>query len=220
MTVDGAPLLASGRDADVYLLADGRVLRRCRAGGDVAAEAGLMRYVAGLGYPVPHVHRAAGPDLVMERLDGPTMLGAVQAGDLDVRRAARMLAELHDRLHVLPGRPGVPEGARVVHLDLHPENVMLASRGPVVIDWRNARDEHPELDVALTALILAQVAVDDADARSGALREMLEVFVASVRDDHVRKLDEAAAIRSRDPNTTPAEREQLAAATALVRSSR
>jgi hypothetical protein len=61
MTVAGA-VLASGRDADVYLLADGRVLRRCR-GGDVTAEAELMRYVASLGYPVPPVHRAAGPDL-------------------------------------------------------------------------------------------------------------------------------------------------------------
>ena len=33
MTVDGAPLLASGRDADIYLLPDGRVLRRYRAVG-------------------------------------------------------------------------------------------------------------------------------------------------------------------------------------------
>lgn len=53
MTADEPPVLASGRDADLYLLADGRVLRRYRAGGDVTAEAELMRYVASLGYPVP-----------------------------------------------------------------------------------------------------------------------------------------------------------------------
>ena len=35
---------------------------------------------------------------------------------------------------------------------------MMVSRGPVVIDWRNATDGAPDLDVALSAVILAQVA--------------------------------------------------------------
>lgn len=131
-----------------------------------------------------------------------------------------MLADLHDRLHRLPGRPGVAEGARVVHLDLHPENVMVPARGPVVIDWRNAGDGDPGLDVALTAVILAQVAVDDADARSVAAGGMLGVFLASVGTDPVRRLGDAAEIRRQDSNTTAGERDRLAAATALVRSSR
>ncbi len=219
MSVPAAPL-ASGRDADVYLLGDGRVLRRYREGGDVTAEAELMRYVGGLGYPVPAVHEAAGADLVLELLDGPTMLAAVAAGALDAHEAALTLADLHDRLHRLPGRPGHGEGARVIHLDLHPENVMLVSRGPVVIDWRNARDGDPDVDVALTALILAQLAVDDADDRSVVARQMLEVFVTSVGHDPGRRLAEAAAIRGNDANITPPERERLGAANALVRASR
>lgn len=83
-------LLGSGRTADVYAL-DGHddhdglddrdglgdgpgggawVLRRYRDGyGDAQAEAAVMEYVRGHGYPVPRVRAAdARTDLVMERL--------------------------------------------------------------------------------------------------------------------------------------------------------
>ena len=43
-----------------------------------------------------------------------------------------MLADLHDRLHVIPAPdwlPGVDDGDRLVHLDLHPMNVMLTPVG-------------------------------------------------------------------------------------------
>jgi hypothetical protein len=39
--VDPTPL-ASGRDADVFAIDAGRVLRRYRTGGDVSAEARVM----------------------------------------------------------------------------------------------------------------------------------------------------------------------------------
>ena len=97
-------LLAAGRDADVFALEDGRVLRRYRDGADATVEAEVMRYVARHGYPVPEVFDVTGPDLVMERVDGPTMADAVQAGGLDVDGAGTMLANLHDRLHDIPGR--------------------------------------------------------------------------------------------------------------------
>ncbi|MEH0973809.1 phosphotransferase [Micromonospora sp. CPCC 205546] len=158
--VIAAPL-ASGRDADVYAIDDRRVLRRYRAGGDVAAEARVMAYVADLGFPVPAVYEAHGADLVMERIHGRTMLSALIAGELDAVEAARCLADLHDRLHALPPRLSKREDVRVLHLDLHPENVMLTSRGPLVIDWRNATEGPADLDVALSAVILAQVAVDE-----------------------------------------------------------
>jgi hypothetical protein len=71
------PLLASGRDADVFAIDAQRVLRRYRDGSEVTAEAAVMR----------------------------------------------------------------------------------SARGPVVIDWDNAAEGLPELDVALSALILAEVVV-------------------------------------------------------------
>ena len=52
------PLLASGRDADVFALGEHTVLRRYRDGSDATREAELMRYVAAQNYPVPTVHIA------------------------------------------------------------------------------------------------------------------------------------------------------------------
>ena len=85
--VDEPRLLGAGRDADVFALTDGRVLRRYRDGSDATAEAELMAFVATHGFPVPTLHSATGPELVMELLDGPTMGAAVESGALDARAA-------------------------------------------------------------------------------------------------------------------------------------
>ena len=53
-------LVGSGRNADVFAVGEGRVLRRYRDGGDVAAEAAVMAHVTAFGYPVPRVHHADG----------------------------------------------------------------------------------------------------------------------------------------------------------------
>lgn len=89
--MDELEIVGRGRAADVYALpGDGRwVLRRCRDGGDTTREAKLMTRLAEQGYPVPAVRRAEGPDLVMERLTGPTLLDAVVAGTYEPGRRAR-----------------------------------------------------------------------------------------------------------------------------------
>jgi tRNA A-37 threonylcarbamoyl transferase component Bud32 len=74
-------LIASGRDSDVYAYADGLVLRRYRDGRSAEGEAATLRAVAELGYPVPVVHEASGPDIVMERVDGPTLTEALRRQD-------------------------------------------------------------------------------------------------------------------------------------------
>ena len=216
--MDEPRLLGAGRDADVFALTDGRVLRRYRDGSDATAEAELMAFVAAHGFPVPALHSAAGPELVMEFLDGVTMGAAVESGALDARAAGRMLAQLHNRLHAVPPRPIAAPGDRVIHLDLHPDNVVITPRGPVVIDWRNATDGAPELDVALAALLLAQVAVAD-DVRAAMVHPLLAEFLAGVDHDPLPRLDEAVARRAADVNVTPAERDRLPAATSLVRGS-
>ncbi|MEJ3749884.1 phosphotransferase [Actinomycetes bacterium KLBMP 9797] len=208
--------LASGRDADVYPLGESRVLRRYRAGGDVTPEATVMTYVGGWGYPVPRVYAASGPDLVLERLTGPTMLDAVRAGQLTVAEAGAILADLHGRLHTLPPRLGRRPGDRVLHLDLHPLNVLMTAAGPVVIDWRNADEGPAELDVALTALILAWAALDPGSELAEPARAMLAAFLAAA-DDALSRLDDAVARRTRDPAFSAAERDRLPAAAALVR---
>jgi aminoglycoside phosphotransferase (APT) family kinase protein len=189
------PLLAAGREADVYALDERRVLRRYRRDADVTGEAGAMRHLAGLGYPVPVVHEATGRDMVLERLHGPTMAQALAGGELGLDEAAGHLAELLRRLHALPPWPGAPAGSAIVHLDLHPENVLMTARGPVVIDWCNARVGEPDLDTGLTALIMAQVAVDHEHAWSGRAGEVLTTFLRVAPGDPIRLLDDVVLFR-------------------------
>ncbi|GIG89402.1 phosphotransferase [Plantactinospora endophytica] len=210
-------LLGAGRDADVFALDEGRVLRRYRNGADVTGEAAIMRYVADRGFPVPRVDRAEGADLVMERIDGPTLRAAMAAGDLDLPAGAEILADLHRRLHDLPARPGSGLRTRVVHLDLHPENVMLGSRGPVVIDWRNARDDQPDLDVGMTALILAEVVVGDMFGLGALADAVLTAFLDRAPGDPVRLLTSAVAMRRGNPTLSAEEKGRLASAATLVR---
>jgi hypothetical protein len=207
-------LIARGRDADVFALDGSRVLRRYRAGGDTAREAAVMRHVAGHGYPLPRVHESAGPDLVLDRVHGPTLLAALVGGEVAVRAGAELLADLHVRLHAVPPRPDAGQG--VVHLDLHPGNVLLGPAGPVVIDWRNAGDGPPELDLAVTALIMALVATDREHPMAGPAAELLSAFVHSANGDLRSGLPRAVELRRVDPNLTPGEKARLKAAAALI----
>lgn len=54
----------------------------------------------------------------------------------------------------------LPDGARLLHGDFHPGNVMLGAQGPVVIDWENATSGPPPADLAMTWILL-RVAGDD-----------------------------------------------------------
>jgi aminoglycoside phosphotransferase (APT) family kinase protein len=149
-------ILASGRDGDIFEFAPGLVLRKTRDGRSIEHEARLMRYVADQGYPVPRIEevRADGTEIVMERIDGPSMLDAMVRPPWKMPALLRTLADLHDQLHEIRGPdwlPGMPGGGdRVLHLDLHPMNVIMSSKGPVVIDWPNARRGDPMADVGVT----------------------------------------------------------------------
>jgi aminoglycoside phosphotransferase (APT) family kinase protein len=126
------------------------------------AEARTMEYVRANGYPVPAVDQLSpdGTELVMERIDGPSMVGAVSRSPWTIRSQGRTLADLHRRLHELPA-PDFLEpaelgtGASILHLDLHPLNVVIGRSGPVVIDWTNAKIGDPFVDVALAWLLMS-----------------------------------------------------------------
>ncbi|WBB76864.1 phosphotransferase [Micromonospora sp. WMMD1128] len=175
----GAVLLAAGRTADVWALPGGRVLRRYRAGGDVRAEADVMRHLHRAGFPVPRVHRADGADLLLDRVTGPTLVEAFLAGDAGPSDGARILVDLHARLHALPARRSTDPEARILHLDLHPHNVLLGPAGPVVIDWTDSAEGPAALDRATTALILAETAVDRVEPLAAAAQALLTAYVAA-----------------------------------------
>lgn len=178
-----------------------------------------MRYLDQAGYPVPKVYDADGSDLVMERLDGRDMLVDLTRRPWLARRHARLLAQMHNRLHQIPAPPGFPRplgpGDTVLHLDLHPGNVMLTSRGPVVIDWSNRAVGPAGADVAIAYLIMACSEVDDLPLMIRPLASALRAtvvrhFLLGAGDDHVPHIAAAARLRMADRNVRPSEAEWLA----------
>src|SRR5262249_27840377 len=154
--------------------------------------------------------------LVMERLDGPTQADAVLRGGLDAEAAGRELGLLLRKLHAVPPRPG----GHVLHLDLHPENVLRTARGPVVIDWATAEEGDPALDWAMSALILAEVAVGPGrdGEEAAAVRSLLGALLTDPPGGLVRSLDEARARRAANPTLDAAEKGRLGVAVQVVRS--
>ncbi|MFI7017057.1 phosphotransferase [Streptomyces sp. NPDC050164] len=214
-------LLGSGRRADVYEIDEAWVLRREReGGGDAAGEGAVMEHVRAHGYPVPRVRPSGSrTDLVMERLLGPTMLQACLAGTLDVTEAGSVLARLLRRLHTIPALRSSDPAVRVLHLDLHPENVILTPDGPRVIDWSNTEEGDPALDWATSAVILAQAAVAG-DALSAPARTMLTALLADPSPLTRPALTEALRRRSASPTMSRTEVELLGAAEELILSQR
>ena len=208
---------ASGRDADVYVVDEHKVLRRYRDGHRITAEAELMRYAGLRGFPVPTVHHVDGPDMVIQRLSGPTVAEAALDGRLTPTELGLMHADLHRRLHAIPVPSGTT-GNSLMHCDLHPENVLLTADGPVVIDWRDATEGRPEFDIAMTAIILAQVALDPAFRDlSDLIRESLAVYLeASISPSP--QLEAALTHRGNNPTLSQEELALLPAQAALIRS--
>ncbi|MFF4543328.1 phosphotransferase [Streptomyces sp. NPDC001435] len=217
MTTTGR-LLGSGRSADVYEIDEAWVLRRDREGwGDAAAEGAVMTYVRDHGYPVPRVRPSGSrTDLVLERLSGPTMLEALLAGSIGPGEGGAMLAGLLRQLHAVPARDSADPDARVLHLDLHPDNVILTPDGPRVIDWTNAEDGRPGLDWGMSAVILAQVAVG-AEPIADPARAMLTALLADPSALTESGLTEARTRRAANPTMSRREVELLGAAEDLVR---
>jgi aminoglycoside phosphotransferase (APT) family kinase protein len=242
------PKLASGRDADVFDLDNGRVLRRYRSSSKTPGgisktselEAEVMRFVRAQGYPVPAVHAVSGPDMVMDRVDGPTMLKDLGKRPWMLWRHARLLAKLHRRLHAIPAPDWVPAYAShpafatpdaggalsagattisaeaaapdtLLHLDLHPDNVILSRRGPIVIDWRNTRRGDGAIDVAATWLIMATSEISDTGLRrvvAAAIRRLLVYAFLHHADRQAatRQIPAVARYRLADRNLLESER--------------
>jgi aminoglycoside phosphotransferase (APT) family kinase protein len=209
-------LVGVGRTADVFALDDGRVLRRYRGGDDATGEIAVMAYLAERGFPVPAVWpgTAAG-ELVMQRLSGMTMVEALVNGAITAERAGEVLAGLLRRLHAIPARLSADPRHRVLHLDFHPENVMLTPRGPVVIDWATAAEGPPGLDSAMAALILAQAALT-MPAVSVVARAVLSSLLRHLDGIEEKHLAEARMRRAANPTLSPDEVGKLDEAVALI----
>jgi aminoglycoside phosphotransferase (APT) family kinase protein len=214
-------LLASGRDCDVYDRGDGTVLRRSRRGKDQGPEARILQYAAEQGLPVPRVHELAdgGRDLIMEKVEGPTMVDVLTRRPWQARAVGRQLAELHTAVHARPGPdwlPGLPGGDALLHFDLHPLNVILSPRGPVIIDWTNACRGRPGYDLARAWILMAATEADVSPVLRLAVgpirRALVGSFLDAVDRDEARAgLRYAVELTCLDPNIADTEQARMRA---------
>jgi aminoglycoside phosphotransferase (APT) family kinase protein len=215
------PLLAAGRDAEIFEYGPGLVLRRTRVRRSLAHEARVMDYVRAQGYPAPAVEELSddGVDLVMERIDGVDMVATMTRRPWTIKRQGKVLADLHLRLHELAAPPWLDDapigiGDRILHLDLHPLNVIMSGTGPVVIDWTNAARGDPAVDVALAWSLMAAGSPPTGRllgavverARAPLLNGFLRPFDL---DDIRRVLKDVVAWKCLDPHMSPSEQARM-----------
>ena len=189
----------------------------------MAAEAQTMDYLRRHGYPVPAVEEVSEDctELVMERIAGSSMVDFISRRPWAIRRQGMVLANLHRRLHeiappdFLPPAP-VGQGDSFLHMDLHPLNVMISAKGPVVIDWPNAARGDPAVDVVLAWVLMANGEVPG-NALVGTVLGwgrawLISGFLADAEqepDELKQKLREVVAFKVRDPNMSPAEQQAM-----------
>ena len=211
--------LAAGRSADVFDLGGGRILRRYHDRARSAErEAKVISWAGAHGVPVPEVFDVAGPDIVMEKVDGPTMLADLARRPWRLLRHAARLARLHQQVHRVPALDGlrVPfgDGQALLHLDLHPDNVLLSPRGPVLIDWEGAGRGPAEADLALCWVVVAMSTVPGSRWQQMVGRAGQRLFADAVLRHSGLTVDaawlaEAARFRLQDPHLLPSEADRI-----------
>ena len=191
MSTEKGPMIARGRTAEIFLWKDNQVLKLfldwCPAHW-IEEEARGTQAVHKVGLPVPAVEGIVEVEgrlgIVLERVEGPSMLGLLTSKPWKLFRLARVLAELHAEMHsrevpelpsqrrgleraiqredvlpvntkevVLKALEKLPNGSAVCHGDFHPDNIIMSSRGPIIIDWMAVKQGNPLADVARTSLL-------------------------------------------------------------------
>ena len=205
------PMIASGRDCYIYAAGTAKVVRRARDGRSLEREASVMRHARRNGFPAPEVFDADGSDILMERVDGPTLMQDAFRRPWRLRHHARLLIDLLGQLATVPAPGWLPAaqgcmGRSLLHLDLHPLNVLVGADGPRVIDWANASRGAPGADLANTWLTMATAPMTGPVRRAGR-RLMLRTFLEGIDREAARPYLAAMAQRRRaDRYVSDAER--------------
>ncbi len=100
---------------------------------------------------VRYAERFAALHAAMHRQTQPGLPSYKEGLAQRIRRAP-LLTEAQKGI-ILSYLEALPEGDAVCHGDFHPDNILMAPRGPVVIDWNDAKRGHPAGDVARTILL-------------------------------------------------------------------
>jgi aminoglycoside phosphotransferase (APT) family kinase protein len=184
-------------------------------------EARIMEYVRGQGFSAPAVEEVSedGLNMVIERVDGPDMVAMMGTRPWTIARLGRVLADLHRGLHELTAPAWLDDapvgrGFGLLHLDLHPLNVMMGPRGPVVIDWARACRGDPAVDVALAWVLMAAGEVPTGRfmgmilgrARAALVKSFLGCFEIDVVRQNLR---DVVAWKVLDPHMSAAEQARM-----------
>jgi len=86
-----------------------------------------------------HTHKVSGFPSQREWLQGMIHL----AEPLSANQRERMLQALCL----------LPDDNALCHMDLHPDQIVMTARGPVIIDWMSGTQGHPLADVAWTSML-------------------------------------------------------------------
>lgn len=174
-------LLAQGREAEVFLQADGTVLKLLRDPAHawrVEAEAAALRSLEADGFPAPAFVRTTTvdgrPGLVTERVDGRNMLDALDRRPLTVFAAGRVMGELHAAMHDRAAPAELPAlhevlGERIAEADALPGD--LRSRVSSLLDGLPAGDRlcHGDMHIGnVLGTPDAPAVIDWGDATRGA----------------------------------------------------
>jgi thiamine kinase len=103
------------------------------------------------------------------------------------RTAATVDPSLIRALDMMPPPRGTP---RLCHGDLHPSNVILSDRGPVIVDWFDAARGDPIADVARSSVTLLSDGAHLPDHLPGTDPQALATLTAA----YLERLDEHLAL--------------------------
>ena len=108
------PLIASGRQSEIFAWGDNQVLKLLNDHYDASAardEAEITSAAYRAGLPAPRVDGVMEVEgrhgIILERIEGPSMLRRIVSRPWTVLRSARLLAELHVEMHAKPAS-GLP----------------------------------------------------------------------------------------------------------------
>jgi aminoglycoside phosphotransferase (APT) family kinase protein len=189
--------IGQGRTAEVVSWGENRALKLYYPGWPASAAEAEYRQAQAVfesGAPAPAVDGVVEVDgrcgVIFERVDGPSLLNHTTARPWTIFHSARLMAELHARMHAcrpsgLPAqreqlqhkirdaRPlpealkqaaltalaQLPDDSVLCHGDFHPDNIVLATHGPAILDWTEATGGNPLADLARTTLMMRHAAL-------------------------------------------------------------
>jgi Ser/Thr protein kinase RdoA (MazF antagonist) len=185
--------IGEGAMADIHAWAPGQVVKLFKTAAPRRAaehEARMTRAVFAAGVPAPEVLGEVTLEgrygIVLERLDGPTLLQLLRTGAMTPEEAGAVLASVYQSVHRTPAPAGVPSmrtwisaasrwlpepvaagvlalierrppGEGLCHGDLHAGNVIMTAAGPRLIDWTAAVRAGGAFDLACGHLTLSEL---------------------------------------------------------------